>query len=72
MCKNLVHYDRSKHIDTRFHFIRECVEDGKVLVAHVSTNEQLADIRMKALGRTKFIEIRQKLGVIEVKLRHHD
>lgn len=72
LCKNLVHYDRSKHIDTRFHFIRECVKDGKVLVAHVSTNEQLADIRMKALGHTKFIEIRQKLGVIEVKLRHHD
>lgn len=57
LCKNLVHYDHSKHIDMRFHFIRECVKDSKVAMSHVSTNEQLADILTKALGRTKFIEI---------------
>jgi Reverse transcriptase (RNA-dependent DNA polymerase) len=35
LCKNPVYHERSKHIDTRFHFIRECVEEGKVEVKHV-------------------------------------
>ncbi|XP_062224421.1 secreted RxLR effector protein 161-like [Phragmites australis] len=30
LSKNPVFHDRSKHIDTRFHFIRECVEQGKI------------------------------------------
>jgi hypothetical protein len=38
----------------------------KVDVSHVSTDGQLADILTKALGRVKFIEMRLKLGVVEV------
>jgi len=29
LSKNPVHHDRSKHIDTRYHFMRECIEEGK-------------------------------------------
>lgn len=72
LCKNLVHHDRSKHIDMRYHFIRECVEGNKVDVEHVSTDGQLADIFTKALGCVKFMEMRQKLGVMEVKSGSHD
>ena len=36
LSKNLVHNDRSKHIDTRFHYIRECIKKGVVDVDHVS------------------------------------
>ena len=35
-------------------------------VDHIGTNEQLADILTKALGKVYFIEMRQKLGVMEV------
>jgi len=66
LSRNPVHHERSKHIDTRFHYIRECIEDGKVDIDHVSTNGQLADILTKALGRVKFAEMRLKLGVMEV------
>jgi hypothetical protein len=66
LCKNPVHHERSKHIDTRFHFIREKVGEGKVDVEHIGTNGQLADILTKALSRVKFLEMRLKLGVMEV------
>jgi hypothetical protein len=64
--RNPVHHERSKHIDTKYHFLRECIEDGKVEVDHVGTAGQLADIFTKSLGRVKFIELRSALGVVEV------
>ena len=66
LSKNPVHHDRSKHIDTRYHFIRECLEDGRVEVEFIGTNGKLADILTKALGRVKFQELRAAIGVVEV------
>jgi hypothetical protein len=66
LCKNPVHHDRSKHIDTKFHHIRDSVEAGQLDVDHVRTEEQLADILTKALGFVQFIELHRLLGVIEV------
>jgi hypothetical protein len=70
LAKNPVHHERSKHIDSRFHYIRECVEEGKVDISHVGTDGQLADILTKALGRAKFLEMRLKLGVMAVSSEH--
>ena len=66
LSKNPTHHKRSKHIDTRYHFIRDCVDRGEVDIDHVSTSEQLADILTKALGRVRFAELRQLLGVVPV------
>jgi hypothetical protein len=44
LCKNLVHHDRSKHIYTKYHYIWECVEESKIKVNYVCTDDQLADI----------------------------
>ena len=66
LSRNPVHHDRSKHIDTKYHFIRECIEAGKVEVEHVGTAGQLADIFTKSLGRIKFVEQRSALGVVPV------
>jgi hypothetical protein len=43
------------------------VEKGMVDVLHVGTHDQLGDILTKALPRAKFVEMRQRLGIIEVK-----
>lgn len=64
LAKNPVFHGRSKHIHTRFHFIRECVEKSLVIVEHVAGTEQKADILLtKALGRIKFKDMRSLIGV---------
>jgi hypothetical protein len=66
LCKNPVFHDRSKHIETRFHFIRECVEDGKIDVEYIGTHDQLANILTKALGRIQFQSLRERIGVVNL------
>jgi len=39
LSKNPMHHDMSKHIDTRFHYIRECIEKGVVSADHVGTED---------------------------------
>ncbi|GKA23814.1 zinc finger, CCHC-type containing protein [Tanacetum coccineum] len=63
LVRNPVFHGRSKHIDIRYHFIRECVENGHINVKHVSGELQRADILTKALPRLKFMTMRQMLGV---------
>jgi hypothetical protein len=67
LCKNPVLHDRSKHVDIKFHFIRECVDSGKICVDYASTQEQLADVLTKALGRVRFCELRDQVGVVKLK-----
>ena len=63
LTKNHVFHGRSKHIHRRYHFIRECVENELINVKHVPGVEQRADILTKALGRLKFKEMREIVGV---------
>jgi hypothetical protein len=67
LAKNPVLHDRSKHIDTKFHFIRDCIEEGKIKVEYVETAQQLGDILTKPLGRLRFQELRSKVGVEVIK-----
>ncbi|GJU98358.1 hypothetical protein Tco_1327629 [Tanacetum coccineum] len=63
LCCNNVQHSRSKHIDIRFHFIKEQAENGVVELYFVNTEYQLADIFTKALCRER-IEFRiNKLGM---------
>ncbi|WVZ76853.1 hypothetical protein U9M48_024780, partial [Paspalum notatum var. saurae] len=65
LIKNPVFHDRSKHIQTRYHFIRESWENGEIMPDFVGTEGQLADILTKALPRSSFEELRTKLGLHE-------
>jgi hypothetical protein len=66
LSKNHVFHDRSKHIAVRFHFIRECVRDGKLDIEHVRTEEQIADILRKPMARERFCDLHEKLGVVRI------
>jgi hypothetical protein len=67
LCKNPIFHDRSKYIEFRFHFICKCIEASKISVNYVRTGEQLADILTKPLRRTKFLKLRAKIGMVDVK-----
>ncbi|GJZ75140.1 ribonuclease H-like domain, reverse transcriptase, RNA-dependent DNA polymerase [Tanacetum coccineum] len=58
LMKNPVFHGRSKHIDTKYHFIRECVEREDIQVEFVSGEYQKADILTKALPKIKYIEFK--------------
>nr|GEU38678.1 integrase, catalytic region, zinc finger, CCHC-type, peptidase aspartic, catalytic [Tanacetum cinerariifolium] len=53
----------SKHIDIRYHFIKEHVENGVIDLYFVNTKYQLADIFIKALGRERIEFLINKLGM---------
>ena len=61
--KNPVQHSRTNHIDNRHHFIRELVEDNQVVINHVVTDSQLADIFTKSLEYNRFITLRNEIGV---------
>ena len=48
------HHGRNKHLDVKLHFIKEKVQAGVVDLKYVSTEEQLADLMTKPLGRVTF------------------
>nr|GFC69496.1 hypothetical protein [Tanacetum cinerariifolium] len=51
LCCNNVQHSRSKHIDIRYHFIKEQVKNGVIELYFVNTEYQLADLFTKALGK---------------------
>ena len=62
---NPVFHDRSKHIDIRYHHIRDCVQRRIMLLSYIPTEDQDVDILTKALTRSKFEYHRGKIGVAD-------
>ncbi|KAI5342504.1 hypothetical protein L3X38_010379 [Prunus dulcis] len=52
--KNPVHHHKTRHINRRFHFIRDALQDGEIDLLYCKTEEQVADIFTKALARDHF------------------
>ncbi|GJU10493.1 retrovirus-related pol polyprotein from transposon TNT 1-94 [Tanacetum coccineum] len=60
---NPVQHSRTKHIDVRYHFIKEQVEKGIVELFFVGTEYQLADLFTKALSEDRFKYLVRRLGM---------
>jgi len=56
-------HGRSKHIDVRFHFLRELTQTGVVELVHCNTTQQLANVMTKPLKLDDFLKFRALLGV---------
>ena len=66
LSKNPVMHGKSKHIDVRFHFLRDLVNEGEVQLKFCGTRDQVADIFTKPLKLEAFEDFRSKLGVCDV------
>jgi hypothetical protein len=64
MTENSVFHEKSKHIEIRYHYIRNMVQRGAVKLQYVSTDEQVADVLTKPLSHVKFEHFRDKLGIV--------
>lgn len=63
LAKNAVHHERTKHIQTKFHYIRDAIADEEVKVLKISTVHNPADILTKVLPINKFLSALKKLRV---------
>ncbi|GJZ70657.1 hypothetical protein Tco_0634508 [Tanacetum coccineum] len=63
LCYNNVQHSQAKHIDVRYHFIKEQVENGIVELYFVRIEYQLAEIFTKPLSRDRFNFLIKKLGM---------
>ncbi|GJV15534.1 retrovirus-related pol polyprotein from transposon TNT 1-94 [Tanacetum coccineum] len=69
LCCNNVQHSRSKHIDIRYHFIKEQVENGVVELYFIKTEYELAGIFTKALGLERLAFLINKLGMRSMSLK---
>ncbi|KAE8732040.1 F-box/kelch-repeat protein [Hibiscus syriacus] len=58
LAKNQVYHSRTKHIDVRYHFVREIFEEGKILLQKIATSENPADMMTK-VRHYKFGELKK-------------
>jgi hypothetical protein len=54
-----------EHIDIRHHFLRDQVIKEDIVISHVGTNDQLADIFTKPLDEKRFHELQSELNIID-------
>jgi hypothetical protein len=65
MADNLVEHSRTKHIDIRYHFLRDHQQKGDIEISYVNTHNQLADIFTKPLDEKTFSKLRNELNILD-------
>jgi hypothetical protein len=65
MVDNPVEHSRTKHIDIRYHFLRDHQQKGDIEIAYVNTHNQLVDIFTKPLDEKTFSKLRNELNILD-------
>ena len=63
MIKN---HGQSKHIDIKYHFVREKVSEGSIELRYCTTENMLADMFTKGLSGPKFKKLRNLIGMLDI------
>ena len=64
LARNPTYHNRTKHIDIRFHFIREAIEKKEVDLEYIFTEEMPADIMTKALCKARHEKHIKNIGMV--------
>ena len=62
--KNTTYHSKTKHIDVQYHFVREMVENYKVLLEKVDTMKNVVDSLTKSVSIEKFSWCREMMGML--------
>jgi hypothetical protein len=62
---NPIQHARTKHIDVRHYFMKDAVLKDLVTLKYCPTQDMVADVLTKYLGRIKFEEFRKSMGIVE-------
>ena len=66
IAKNPVAHARTKHIDIRYHYIREAVQNGTINLCFCPSENMIADLLTKPLPRGRFTMLRDAMGLTEL------
>ena len=61
LAKNPVHHQRTKHIDIKYHFIRLEIQEGRINLEYVPTEQNMVDIFTKAASKSKLENFRTSM-----------
>jgi hypothetical protein len=68
MDKNPIFHSKTKHVDTKYHFIRTLINNDIIKPKYCPFEDQTLDIFTKPLGKIKFTKFRDELGICKNKL----
>jgi hypothetical protein len=66
LAKNPTYHSKTKHIDVQYHFVRDMVEEKKVLLMKVDTLKNVADSLTKSVSTEKFSWCRGSMGIVSL------
>ena len=66
LARNPVSHSRTKHIEIKYHYVRETIRDGYISLEYCPTEEMIADLLTKPLTRERFTRLREAMGLTSV------
>ncbi|KAG8492601.1 hypothetical protein CXB51_010050 [Gossypium anomalum] len=69
IAKNPIFHGRTKHFNIKLHVVREMEQAQEIELIHCNSEDQIADIFAKALNESRFIKLREELGVSSMKTK---
>lgn len=67
LARTPIFHNRSKPIDVKYHYVKVCVEEKKIILEHVASDKQSLDILTKLLRRVKFGKLRGKISIVDIR-----
>ena len=61
-------HEKSKHIEIKYHYIRDMVQRGALNLQYVAVDGHIANVLTKPLAKVNFEHFREKLGVIHIEV----